>query len=131
MRRFSASALLVVLALACAGWGQALPDAPSAHRYWDRQNVALFALHAGLETTDFLITHHNLSGGGREMNPTGKALCESGTAGQVVFFAGRTLGTLGVSYLLHRTRHHKLERAFTLMAIGDSGYGVTYSFVHK
>jgi hypothetical protein len=91
----------------------------------------LLLIHAGVETTDFAITHHNLSRGGREMNPLGKSLCESGTAGQVSFFAIRTAGTLGGSYLFHRTGHHKLERAVTMFMISDSVYGVTYSFAHR
>jgi hypothetical protein len=67
----------------------------------------------------------------RERNPMGKALCESGTAGQVVFFGGRTVSVLGISYFLHKTGHHKLERVFSVLASGDSAYGVTYSFAHR
>ena len=47
-----------------------------------------------------------------------KALCESGTAGQLVFFGGRMAGVVGISYLLHRTGHHKLERAFAAYVSG-------------
>jgi hypothetical protein len=110
---------------------QPLPNAPSHHRFWDRGNKTLFLIHAGLETADFVATHHNISHGGRELNPMGKALCESGTAGQVVFFAGRTAGVLGTSYLLHKTGHHKLERVFLIVANADSAFGVGYSFGHK
>jgi hypothetical protein len=60
-----------------------------------------------------------------------KALCESGTAGQLDFFGGRMAGVVGISYLLHRTGHHKLERAFRVYASGDSAYGVGYSFAHR
>jgi hypothetical protein len=47
-----------------------------------------------------------LSDGGREMDSMAKALCESGTAGQLDFFGGRMAGVVGISYLLHRTGHH-------------------------
>jgi hypothetical protein len=110
---------------------QGLPEAPSRHKFWDRQNKTLFLVHAGIETTDFAITHHNLANGGHEMNPLGKSLCESGTAGQVTFFAARTAGGLGISYLLHRTNHHRLERVTTMFMISDSGYGTAYSFAHR
>lgn len=60
-----------------------------------------------------------------------KALCESGTAGQVVYFAGRSAGVVGISYFLHRMHHHKIERYFIVAASIDSAYGVTYSFAHK
>ena len=88
-------------------------------------------MHVGLEAVDMGITHHNLSLGGKELNPMGKALCESGTPGQFVFFGGRTAGVAAISYFLHRTGHHKLERAFMVLASADSAYGVTYSFAHR
>ena len=122
--------LFLLLLLYGRAFAQALPDAPSRHKFWDRQNKTLFIVHAGLETTDFAITHHNLANGGRELNPIGKPFVESGTAGQVTFFAGRTLATLGVSYAFHRTGHHKLEHATTMFMIGDSSYGVAYSLAH-
>jgi hypothetical protein len=122
--------LLSGLLLSGAVWGE-LPDPPSRHKFWDRPNKILFAVHLGLEAADFSITHHNLVHGGREVNPMAKGLCESGTAGQVVFFAGRTVGVGGISYFLHRSGHHKLERAFMVLASVDSAYGVTYSFTHK
>ena len=118
-----------VLFFTTGGAAQRLPEAP--HKYWDRKNKALFLIHAGVETTDFAITHHNLSRGGREMNPLGRSLCQSGTAGQATFFAARTLGTLGISYLFHKTNHHRLERAATLFMISDSAYGTAYSFAHR
>ena len=110
---------------------QALPDGPIQHRFWDNANKLLFASHGMLEAVDFGITHHNLSDGEREMDSMAKALCESGTAGQLVFFGGRMAGVVGISYLLHRTGHHKLERAFPVYASGDSAYGVAYSFAHR
>jgi hypothetical protein len=65
------------------------------------------------------------------MDSMAKALCERGTAGQLVSFGGRIFGVVGISYLLHRTGHHKLERAFPVYASGDSVYGVGYSFAHR
>jgi hypothetical protein len=108
---------------------QRLPEAP--HKFCDRKNKALFLVHAGVETTDFAITHHNLANGGRETNPLGRSLCQSGTAGQVTFFAARTMGAIGISYLFHRTNHHRLERATTMFMISDSAYGMAYSFAHR
>ena len=125
--------LIAVLATCVMSRGQEnyVPDAPSQHKFWDGPNSALFAVHAAMEATDFAITHRNLSKGGQEMNPMAKRLCESGTPGQVVFFAGRTVGALGLSYFFHKTGHHKLERAFTALTIADSSYGVIYSFAHR
>jgi len=110
---------------------QDLPEVPTKHNFWDATNKVLFASHAGLEALDFGITHRNLSQGGREMDSMAKALCESGTAGQLIFFGGRMAGVIAISYFLHKTGHHKLERAFPIYASGDSAYGVAYSFARR
>jgi len=110
---------------------QDLPSVPPKHGFWDVANKTLFASHAALEAVDFGITHHNLSQGGKELDPMAKALCESGTPGQLVFFGGRMAGVIAISYLLHKTGHHKLERIFPVYASGDSAYGVAYSFAHR
>ena len=123
--------LSITTLICCISSAQDLPKLPTKAEFWDRANKALFASHAALEALDFGITHHNLSDGGRELDPTAKALCESGTPGQLVFFAGRMAGVIAVSYFLHRTGHHKLERAFPVYASGDSAYGVAYSFAHR
>ncbi len=103
----------------------------SEHRFWNRTDAILLSSHAGLEALDFGITHHNLAEGGKEMDSMAKALCESGTGGQVVFFGGRTAGVIGISYLLHRLHQYKMERTFIIYASGDSLYGVSYSFAHR
>lgn len=132
MERRATLHLLLIILLACGASGaQDLPEVRSKHNVWDTANRTLFASHAALEAVDFGITHHNLSNGGRELDPMAKALCESGTAGQLVFFGGRMAAVVAVSYVLHRTGHHKLERAFPIYASGDSAYGVAYSFAHR
>jgi hypothetical protein len=123
--------LFLAVLLACgATEAQDLP-ASASHDFWDTTNKTLFMSHAAIESLDFGITHYNLSHGGREMNPEAKALCESGTPGQLVFFGGRTAGVVAITYLFHRTGHHTLERLFPLYASGDSAYGVVYSFAHR
>jgi hypothetical protein len=51
------------------------------------------------------------------------ALLKSGTAWRLVFFGGRTAGMVAISYFLHQTSPHKLERAFLIYASGDSADG--------
>ena len=91
---FSLPILFVTLLICGASTAQDLPEASSPHGFWDRANKMLFASHATLEALDFGITHHNLSDGGRELDPMAKALCERGTAGQLVFFGGRMAGVV-------------------------------------
>jgi hypothetical protein len=123
--------LIIALLISGPAGAQDLPEVPPSHNFWDAANKMLFASHAGLEALDFGITHRNLSHGGKEVDPMAKALCESGTAGQLIFFGGRMAGVVAISYLLHKTGHHKLERAFPIYASGDSAYGVAYSFAHR
>src|SRR5207245_9992668 len=80
----------LVLFFTTGGVAQRLPEAP--HKFWDRKNKTLFLIHAGVQATDFAITHYNLANGGWETDPLGKSFCESGTAGQAAFFGVRTAG---------------------------------------
>jgi hypothetical protein len=123
--------LLTMLCLCDAAGAQDLPQVLTKHNFWDATNQILFAGHTALETVDFGITHRNLSQGGRELDPMARALCQSGTPGQLVFFGGRIAGVVAISYVLHKTGHHKLERAFPVYASGDTAYGVAYSFAHR
>jgi hypothetical protein len=133
MRLGSATLLLFIAGLWLTAQGSAtaqqVPDAP--HSYWDTPNKVLLLSHAGLEAADFAITHRNLAAGGIEVDPMAKALCQSGTAGQLVFFGGRMAAVTGISYALHRFGLHKAERAFIVHASGDSAWGLGYSLKHR
>jgi hypothetical protein len=104
-----------------------LPDAPS-HRFWDRKNNLLFATSTAFSTADFFVTRNRLRNGGQELNPVTRVFAGS-TAGLAVNFAGETVGVVGLSYLFHRTGHHKLERAVSLLNIGASAAAVTFDVV--
>jgi hypothetical protein len=123
--------LLIALLISGCASAQDSSEMMSKHSFWDATNKTLFASHAALEAVDFGITHRNLSHGGKEVDPMAKGLCESGTPGQLVFFGGRMAGVVAISYVLHKTGHHKLERAFPIYVSGDSAYGVAYSFAHR
>jgi hypothetical protein len=105
-----------------------LPDAPD-HRFWDRTNSVLFATNAVLTTADFVVTRDNLRTG-HELNPVTRIFSGS-TAGLAVNFAGETVGTVGLSYLFHKTGHHRLERAVSMLNIGSSAAAVTFSLAHR
>jgi hypothetical protein len=105
-----------------------LPEAPS-HRFWDRENTILFATNAAFSTADFIVTRNNLRNGGQELNPATR-LFSGSTAGLAVNFAGEAVGVVGLSYLFHKTGHHKLERAVSILNIGSSAAAVTFDVVH-
>jgi len=108
----------------------ARPSAAGEHKFWDKENKVLFAASAATSAADFVVTRSILQNGGREMNPTVRLFGRS-TLGLATNFAGETVGVIGVSYFLHRTRHHKLERIFTMVNVGSSAGAVTYDLAQR
>jgi hypothetical protein len=106
-----------------------LPEAPS-HRFWDRKNSLLFATSAAFSTADFLVTRANLQNGGQELNPVTR-MFGSSTTGLAVNFVGESIGVIGISYMFHKTGHHKLERAVSMLNIGASTTAVTFGLAHR
>jgi hypothetical protein len=100
------------------------------HRFWDRKNSALFAMTAAFTTADFFVTRANLQTGGQEFNPVTR-LYGSSTAGLAANFVGETVGVVGISYLFHKTGHHKLERAVFMVNIGSSAAAVSFGLAHR
>jgi len=94
------------------------PEAPS-HRFFDRRNVATFAALGGLIAIDgvhtqlALQTHRFVEG-----DPLARPFVSHGWAGQLT---GSALGygtAISLSYMLHRTNHHKLERWAGWLLVG-------------
>ena len=104
--------------------------APEQHKFWDAENTALFSTVAAFSAADFVVTRDNLSHGGRELNPLTRPFAGS-TAALAANFAGETAGVIGVSYLFHKTGHHKLERAVSLVNIGSSVGAVSFGMAHR
>jgi hypothetical protein len=100
------------------------------HRFWDRDNGILFAAVGASAAADFWVTRSNLAHGGRELNPVAGMFAGS-TAGLAINFAGETAGSIGLSYLFHKTGHHKLERAVCLINIGSSATAVSFDLAHR
>jgi len=107
-----------------------LPEAPAQHRFWDTENRALFTTVAVLSAADFALTRSILQNGGKELNPVTRFFSGS-TAGLAVNFAGETAGVIGLSYLFHKTGHHRLERVTPMLDIGASGFAVIYDLNHR
>jgi hypothetical protein len=108
----------------------ALPEAPSHERFWDRENTILFATSAAFSAADFIVTRDNLRAGGQELNPVTRVFSGS-TAGLAMNFAGETAGVIGISYMLHKTGHHKMERYVSMLNIGSSAAAVSFDLAHR
>lgn len=128
-----------------------VPDAPSAatsaaiessasvaippynayeHRFWDNENRVLFAATLLSSGADFAVTRSNLQSGGQELNPIVRMFGRT-TPGLAMNFAGETAGVIGISYFLHKTGHHKLERAISSVNIAGSTGAVAYGLTHR
>jgi hypothetical protein len=113
----------------------ALPDAPvpkpiepspvAARPYWDKWNKAEAVSMFSLASFDMAQTCHNLRNGGREVFlPTQRCTAIVG------FIAGGEAGAIGLSLLLHKTGHHKLERIPMLIMVQADTRGIVYSKKH-
>jgi hypothetical protein len=111
--------------------GFVAPSSENAgHRFWDKENYALFAGVAATSGADFFVTRSNLQSGGQELNPIVR-MFGSSTGGLAVNFIGETAGVVGVSYFFHRTGHHRLERLTSVVDMGASTGAVTYGLMHR
>jgi hypothetical protein len=105
-------------------------EAPRRHEFWDRKNCVLFAGTAALSAADFYLTRQNLANGGTELNPITRVFGRS-TAGLAVNFSAQTASVIGLSYLFHKTGHHRLERMTTLVNMSASATAVSYDLAHR
>ncbi|MGA8270692.1 MAG: hypothetical protein WB919_03975 [Candidatus Sulfotelmatobacter sp.] len=108
----------------------AIPEAPSEHRFWDRDNNLLFAANAAFSAADFVVTRDNLRSGGQELNPVTRVFSGS-TPALAMNFVGETAGVVGLSYFFHKTGHHKMERAISMLNIGGSASAVAFGLAHR
>jgi hypothetical protein len=90
----------------------------------------LFATSAAFSAADFVVTRDNLRAGGQELNPVVTVFGRS-SAGLALNFAGETAGVVAVSYFLHKTGHHKMERAVSMVNIGASASAVSFGMAHR
>ncbi len=105
-------------------------QAPTEHKFWDSQNRVLFIAAAALNGADFAVTRANLQSGGHELNPVVRTFGRS-TAGLAANFVGETAGVITLSYFFHKTSHHKLERAVSLVNIVSSASAVSFDLLHR
>ncbi|HET7205920.1 MAG TPA: hypothetical protein VFI95_04995 [Terriglobales bacterium] len=102
---------------------QVLPEAP--HEYLDRHNKVSILVFASLLAADGISTQRNLANHAQELNPFARPLVNRGWAGQLGASALGCGSALGLSYMFHRTGHHKLERFALHLAIGAEAAVVT------
>jgi hypothetical protein len=87
----------------------------SAHRFWDRTNVALFAGVGGARALDHVSSQY-FRGKGIDERLLSNSLVDNRPLFAAVEAAG-TAGSIAVAYLSHRTGHHKIERWVSIINI--------------
>ena len=97
------------------------PPAPAAHAFWDRTNVLLFSGVAATRALDYASTR-NFEARGRKEILLPQDVVDN-AAGFASLEVAATLTSVGISYWLHRTGHHKLERWMSIGHIGVTAFG--------
>lgn len=108
----------------------AQPRVEVTHKFWDKPNKFLFIAAGAGAAADFAVTRANLQSGGRELNPMVRPFGHS-SAGLAMNFAGETAAVISLSYFFHKTGHHKMERAVSIVNIASSTSAVSYGLIHR
>ena len=109
-----------------------LPNAPSRtppHAFWDRTNILLFSGVAVFRGLDYASTRNFLARGREEILIPDDIVNNSAAFASLE--AAGTLTSVGLSYLLHRTGHHTLERWLSIGHIAVTGFGVVRNYSLK
>jgi hypothetical protein len=106
--------------------GTIVPDSPRpavmpVHRFWDRTNILLFSGVAVVRGMDYASTR-NFQARGRQEILLPEDVVDNSAAFATIEAAG-TLTSVGISYILHRTGHHTLERWMSIGHIGVTTFG--------
>jgi hypothetical protein len=95
--------------------------APPPHAFWDRTNLLLFSGVAFTRGMDYASTRNFQARGRQEILLPDEVVNNS--AGFASLEAAGTMTSVGISYLLHRTGHHTLERWMSIGHIGVTAFG--------
>lgn len=102
------------------------PAAPPSHRFWDGRNRLLFAGVGLFRALDYASTR-NMQARGREeiLLPDEVANNDQGFA---ALEAAATATSIALSYWMHRTGHHSLERWISITHISVTAFGVVRNY---
>ena len=102
---------------------------PASHAFFDRKNLLLFSGVAVFRGLDYASTRNMQARGREEILLPDDVVNNSAAFAGVE--AGGTLASVGISYILHRTGHHKLERWMSIGHIGVTAFGVGRNYSLK
>jgi uncharacterized protein DUF5658 len=134
------AASVAVLLCASANLRAQDRDAPeqkpleTSHRFFDGLNVGLIVAESGALLADGITTQYGLTHyGGREADPIARPFVEHGWPGMIAGGALFVSAEVGLRYLLHRKRHHRVERWLPTFVIAYGATGAIYNAaqIHK
>ncbi len=102
---------------------------PATHRFWDRENVMLFSGVAVFRALDFASTKNFLARGRTEVLIPDDIVYNN--AGFASLEAAATATSVGISYIFHRTDHHKLERWVSIVHLSVTAFGDAHNYALK
>ena len=115
--RYALAALVLLVGYSASAQELTLPDAPS-HKFFDRQNLVVFATLGGLVAVDAVTTQRLTNSGiGHETNPLWRPMVKQGWQGEMAASALGYSAALGVAYTFHKTGHHKMERCASWLTV--------------
>ncbi len=110
----------------------AAPQAPTTqttHRFWDRENDLLFAAVGAGRALDYSSTLNLRRRGVDEIFLTNSIVDNHPLFGGIE--ASATAASIGVSYLFHRTGHHRLERWTSIVHFSAATVGAARNYALK
>ena len=105
------------------------PLAPGVHRFWDRENDWLFAGVGAGRALDYASTLNLRRRGIDEVFLTNSIVDNHPLFGGIE--AAAAAASVGVSYLFHRTGHHRLERWTSAIHFGVATGGAIRNYALK
>ena len=101
----------------------------TSHRFWDRENDLLFAGVGAARALDYSSTLNLRRRGLDEILLTNSVADNHPQFGGIE--AATTVASIGVSYLFHRTGHHRLERWTSIIHFGVATGGAARNYALK
>jgi hypothetical protein len=105
---------------------EAQQAAAASHRFWDKQNLWLFAGVGAMRALDYHSTGNMRRRGRGEILLTNELVDNKPAFAAIQ--AGAVVTSIGLSYLFHRTNHHRLERWVSFLHIGIAGFGAVRNY---
>lgn len=99
------------------------------HAFWDKENILLFSGVAVFRGLDYASTKNMLARGRGEILLPDDVVDNS--AGFAALEAAATATSIGISYVLHRTGHHKLERWVSITHLSVTAFGAARNYALK